>query len=142
MESDSRIYGISDHQIKQVCDTIILFLQALDEYISGTATKRFYLKDRIGEKTRQYRIKCMESEQYLQLSIKPKSNIIEDHLCEQQIIFNGIGDLEESFWEQNHQYESSADIQHGGTCDFSLREKIKAKEEAQFNHPGVQDKVN
>ena len=35
LASDSRIDGISDHQIKQVCDTIILFLKALDGYIRG-----------------------------------------------------------------------------------------------------------
>jgi hypothetical protein len=67
---------------------------------------------------------------------------MEDHSCEQQSHFNGIGDLEESFGERNHQYESIADRRHGGTRDFALREKIKAKEEAQFNHPAVQDKVS
>ena len=42
---------------------------------------------------------------------------------------------------QNHQYESITYRRHGGTRDFSLCEKIKAKEESQFNHTGVRDKV-
>ena len=43
-------------------------------------------------------------------------------------LFNGIGDLEESFEEINQQYESIADRQYGGTPDFAFHEKIKAKE--------------
>ena len=46
------------------------------------------------------------------------------------------------FGEQNHQYKSIEDRQHDGTREFDLREKIKAKEESQFNHIGFQDKVN
>ena len=42
---NSRIDGISDHQIKQVCDKIIFFLQSLDDYIIGMLTKRFHLTD-------------------------------------------------------------------------------------------------
>ena len=44
--SDSSIDGISNHKIKQLCDKIILFLQALDGYISGMLTKRFHLTDK------------------------------------------------------------------------------------------------
>ena len=29
--------------------------------------------------------------------------------------------------DQNHQYESIADMRHSSTCDFALFEKIKAK---------------
>ena len=83
----------------------------------------------------------MELERYLQLSLTPKSHIVEDHSCEQQVLFKGIGDIEESFGERNHQHESIADRRHVGTRDFALREKRKAKEQAQFNHPGVQVKV-
>ena len=56
-------------------------------------------------------------------------------------MFKGIGDIEESFGERNHQHESIADRHHGCTHNFALREKRKAKEQAQFNHPGVQVKV-
>jgi hypothetical protein len=97
--------------------------------------------DEIAAKTGLYRDKCLELERYLQLSITPKSHIVGAHSCEQQVYFKGIGDLDESFGERNHQHESIADRRHGGTRDFALREKIKAKEEAQFNHPGVQDRV-
>uniref|UniRef100_A0A6U3SB12 Uncharacterized protein n=1 Tax=Ditylum brightwellii TaxID=49249 RepID=A0A6U3SB12_9STRA len=83
----------------------------------------------------------MELERYMGLLISPKSHIIEDHLCGQQMLFDGIGDLEESFGEQNHQYETIADWRHGGTRDFAIQEKIKAKEQAQFNHPDVREKV-
>ena len=44
--SDSSIDGISNHKIKQLCNKIILFLQALDGYISGMLTKRFHLTDK------------------------------------------------------------------------------------------------
>ena len=67
LASNSRIYGISDHQIKQVCDTIIFSLQDLDGYISGMLTNRFNLTENIAENTRQYLNKCMEFERYLQL---------------------------------------------------------------------------
>ena len=97
LASDSMIDGISDHQIKNVCDTISLFLQALDGYISGMLTKRSHLTENIYERTRQYRNKCMEFERYLKLSIKPKSNIVEYHSCDQQCLLNGFGYLEENF---------------------------------------------
>ena len=84
LASDSRIGGISNHKIKQVCDTIIFFFQALTVYISGMLTKRFHLADKIAENTRQYHNKCMKFKRYLQLSITPKSNIIEDQSCEQK----------------------------------------------------------
>ena len=100
------------------------------------------LTDKIYERARQYRNKCMEFERYLLLSIKPKSRIIEDHSCEQKNIFNGIRDLEEIFGDLNRQYKSILDRWHGGTHEFSLSWKINPKEESQFNHPGVQDKVN
>jgi hypothetical protein len=75
-------------------------------------TKRYHLKDEIAAKTGQYWDKCLELERYLQLSITPKSHIIEDHSCKQQVYFKGIEE-----------------------------EKIKANEEAQINHPKVQDRV-
>ena len=50
LASDSRIDGLSDHQIKQVRDTIVFFLQALDGYISGILMKIFHLRDKISEK--------------------------------------------------------------------------------------------
>ena len=84
----------------------------------------------------------MEFDRYLQLSITPKSHIIEDHAFDQQSLFYGIIDLAEIFGEKNHRYKSIADRQHGGTRDLSLCEKIKSKEEARFNNPGFKDKVN
>ena len=70
---NSRIDRISDHQIEQECDTIIFFLKALDVYISCTSTERFHLTEKISEKTRQHRNKCMEFERYLQV---PKYQIV------------------------------------------------------------------
>ena len=81
------------------------------------------------------------SKQYLGLSITVKSHLMEDHSCKQQSQLEGIGDLEESFGERNHQYESIADRRHGGTRDFAMRESIKSKEQAQRTHSDVQDKV-
>ena len=76
LASDSRVDGISDHQIKQFCDTIIFSLQDLDGYIIGMLINIFHLMDNISENTRQYQNKCMKSDWYLQLSITPKSHII------------------------------------------------------------------
>ena len=59
LESDSRIDGISNHKTKQVYDTIIFFLKALDGYLSGTLMKRFHWTDGISEKMSQYQNKCM-----------------------------------------------------------------------------------
>ena len=67
LASNSWVYGISGHQIKQVRDTIILFFQDSDGCISGMLTKRFHLMDKIAEKKRQYRNKCMEFDRYPQL---------------------------------------------------------------------------
>jgi chaperonin cofactor prefoldin len=39
----------------------------------------------------------------LDLSITPKVHAIEDHLCDQMLLFKGIGDLGEDFVEQSHQ---------------------------------------
>ena len=94
---NSRIDGIRNNKVKQFCETINFFLQALDGYISGMLTKRSHLTDNIYERTRQYRNKSMEFERYLKLSIKPKSNIVEYHSCEQQCLLNGFGYLEENF---------------------------------------------
>jgi hypothetical protein len=41
---------------------------------------------------------------YLELSVEaPKPHAIEDHLCDQMLKFNGIGDLGEDWVEQAHQ---------------------------------------
>ena len=105
LASNSRIYRIRGHQIKQVCDTIIFFLKALDGCISDMLTNRFHLTEYIDKNMRKYQNKCMEFERYHKLSITTKIHIIEDHSCKQQNIFNGILDLEESFGGQNNQYE-------------------------------------
>ena len=69
----------------------------------------------------------MEFKRYLQLTITPKSHIIEDRSCKKKSILNGIGDLEESFEDKNHQYESISDRGHGGTHAFTPCETIKEK---------------
>ena len=104
LASNSRIDGISDDQIEQVCDTNIFSLYALDVYISGMLTNIFHLTDNIDENTRQYQNKFMEFKRYIQLSITPKSRIIEDHSYEKKSFFYGIRYLEEIFRERNHQY--------------------------------------
>ena len=71
----------------------------------------------------------------------PKGHLIEDHAIEQQQLFNGIGDLEESFGEHNHQSETIADRCHGGTHDFRIKEKMKSYEKAKFSHPKVEAKI-
>lgn len=73
-------------------------------------TKRYHLTDDISLKTRLYLDKCMELERHLQLSVTPKSQLIEDHSCQQQVLFCGIDDPKESFGERNHHYETRADI--------------------------------
>jgi hypothetical protein len=40
----------------------------------------------------------------IELSIAPKPHCIEDHMCDQVLLFNGNGDLTEDFIEQAHQY--------------------------------------
>jgi hypothetical protein len=141
LQQESRIAGITDDSIRAVCDAHKAYLQALDGYLSGMNVKRFHLTPEVAEMTKKYRDKCLELERYLQLSITPKSHVMEDHSCEQQQLLQGMGDLDESFGERNHQYESIADRRHGGTRDFARREKIKSKEQAQFNHPDVKIKV-
>ena len=39
----------------------------------------------------------------LGLKISPKAHTIEDHLCEQLLLFKGVGDLGEDFVKQSHQ---------------------------------------
>jgi hypothetical protein len=137
----SRIQGISNEIIEKVCEAHKLYLVSLDAYLSGMLTKRFHLTDDIMAKTEQYRSKCLEFERYLQMPITPKSHIIEAHSVQQQQRFHGIGDLDESFGERNHQVETRFDRRYGGIRDFAQREKMKAKEQAQSNHPEVEEKV-
>ena len=49
--------------------------------------------------------------------------------------------MEEGFGERNHQVETRADMRYAGTRDFAQKEKYKAKDQAQRNHPSVQVKV-
>ena len=105
LASNSRIDRISYHQIKQVYGTIIFFLWDLDGYLSGMLKKRSHLTGNIAKNKRQYQNEWMDFDQYLQLSTSQKIHMIEDHSCKQQMIFNGIRDVEESFAEKNHQYE-------------------------------------
>jgi hypothetical protein len=141
LQHESRVQGISDESIVNVCNAYKAYFQALDGYLSGLSTKRFHLTPEIAERTQMFCKKCLQLERYLQLSITAKSHMMEDHSCEQQLIFLGLGDLDESFGERNHQYESIADRRHGGTRNFARRERIKSKEQAQVNHHGVQDKI-
>ena len=96
---------ISDHKIEQVRDKNNFFLHALDGYLSGMLKKRSHLTGNIAKNKRQYQNEWMDFDQYLQWSISQKIHMIEDHSCKQQMIFNGIRDVEESFAEKNHQYE-------------------------------------
>jgi hypothetical protein len=185
---ESRISGISDNHIHDVCNAHAAYLQALDGYLSWMATKRFHLTPETATRTEQFRDKCLELERYLQLSITPKrhvvqdhgcqqqrlfggigdldesfgernhrteqfrdkclelerylqlsmtekSHVVQDHGCQQQRLFGGIGDLDESFGERNHQSESIADRRHGGTRDFAKREKVKSREQANLIIP-------
>ena len=99
------------------------------------------MTDEIAETTLQYKNKCMELERYIGISITPKSHIIEDHSITQQRCLKGIGDLEESFGERNHQLETRNDVRYASVQDFDLKERLKSRDEAQSNHPDVQDKM-
>ena len=83
----------------------------------------------------------MQLERYIGMSVTPKSHIIEDHACEQQERLLGIGDLDESFGERNHQIETRFDSKYGRLRDFKLREKFKAKEQASANYKPVRDRI-
>jgi hypothetical protein len=91
---ESKVEGMSDELIRQVCEAHKSYLQAFNIYLSGILTKRFHLTDEIVAKTRQYRDKCLELEHCQQFPITPKSHVKEDHSYEQQVHFKGIGDLD------------------------------------------------
>ena len=57
-----------------------------------------------------YSKKCLELERHLGITVTPKSHIIESHAANQQELIKGIGNLDESFGERNHQMETRADI--------------------------------
>ena len=122
-------------------DAHMYYLQALDGFLSNILTKRFHMMDEIAETTLQYKNKCMELERYIGISITPKSHIIEDHSITQQRHLKGIGDLEESFGERNHQLETRNDVRYASVQDFDLKERLKSRDEAQSNHPDVKDKM-
>jgi hypothetical protein len=102
LASESKVEGMSNKLICQVCEAHKCYLQAFDGYLSSIIMKRYHLTDEIAAKTKQCRDKCLKLECYLQLPITPKSHIIGDHSCEQQVYFKGIGDLDKSFGERNH----------------------------------------
>ena len=141
MEQDSRVEGISDQKIEDVGKAHIHYLQALDGFLSLLLTKRMHYTQQIGIKTRQFSMKCMQLERYIGMSVTPKSHIIEDHACGQQERLLGIGDLDESFGERNHQIETRFDSKYGRLRDFKLREKFKAKEQASANYQPVRDRI-
>jgi hypothetical protein len=141
LASESKVAGISDDLIRSVCRYHLLYLHSLDGFLSCILTPRFQLTVEIGNKTEEYSEICLKIERYLGLSITPKSHIQGMHAAAQQRLHRGIGDLDESFGERNHQYESIADRRHGGTRDFARREKIKSKEQANFSHADVKAKV-
>ena len=136
-----RTEGVSDEKIIEIVDFHIKYLNALDGFLSNILVKRYEYNDAIGLKTRQYRDKCMQLERLLGFSITPKSHIIESHACEQQAELHGIGDLDESFGERNHQVESRGDVRYGFTRNFGMKERIKAKDHSQINCNEVQVKV-
>lgn len=84
---DSQVDVITTKMITYVTDTQIYYLQAFDGHLSGMMTKRYHLTEIIATKTQQYKNKCLELERYIQLSITPKSHVIEDHSFEQQNFF-------------------------------------------------------
>ena len=141
LDQPSRVDGISDERIIAVAERHSQLLHALDGLFSHLLTRRYEYSVDIGSKTRQYVEKVLQLERFLGMSVTPKSHILEAHACEQQARLGGIGCLDESFGERNHQSESLADRRYGCTRDFAKRERVKAKEEAQTNILEVQLKV-
>jgi hypothetical protein len=58
LASESKVEGMSDKLICQVCEAHKCYLQAFDVYLSGMITKRYHLIDEIAAKMRQYWDKC------------------------------------------------------------------------------------
>ena len=67
---------------------------------------------------------------------------MEDHACHQQHHLRGIGDLDESFGERNHQVETRGDVRYGFTRNFAMKEDIKARENTIMNSIDVKDKIS
>ena len=112
-------------------------LYALDGLISLLYTIRFEYTDEIGERTKKFCDKFLELERYFDLSITPKSHILEDHACFQQHALQGFGDLDESFGERNHQTEALIDRRYGGTRDYGQKERLKAQARQEAYCPEV-----
>ena len=83
----------------------------------------------------------MQSERLLGFSITPKSHMIESHACEQQAELNGIGDLDESFGERDHQVESRGDFGCRCSQNFAMKQRIKIEHHLQTNCNEVKFKI-
>jgi hypothetical protein len=140
LQLPTRIAG-TDEEIRHVGETHRQLLLCLDGYFSSLRTKRFHLTPEISEKTKQFRDRVLVLERYLGMSVTTKSHLAEDHSCEQQDAFDGIGDVGEDFGERNHQDEAKADRRLGCVRNFAKREGIKSKEEVQVKDEKVQAKM-
>jgi hypothetical protein len=140
LQSPTRMAG-TDEEIRHVGETHRQLLLCLDGYFSCLRTKRFHLTPEISQKTKQFRDRVLVLERYLGMSITTKSHLAEDHSCEQQDDFGGIGDNGEDFGERNHQDEAKADRRLGCVRNFAKREAIKSKEEVQVKDEKVQAKI-
>ena len=136
---DSRVEGISDTEILEVCDAHTHHLHAFDGFISGMHTKRCHLTAEIKINTKASRDQCAHLERRMPgMSMTTKAHIDEKHACEQQEEHDGVGDMEESFGWRDHQKETRADARHGGAGVFFTRERNKGMDEALSNDLKVQ----
>jgi hypothetical protein len=99
-------------QGSRYCDDeeIILFtekykyiLQVFDGVFLKCCIASCHIKENNINKLQNFVMEAMRLWIGLQLNITPKAHAVDDHLCDQIRILNGIGDLTEDFVEQSHQ---------------------------------------
>jgi hypothetical protein len=78
----------------------------------------------------------------LQLNITPKAHAVDDHLCDQIWILNGIGDLTEDFVEQSHQTGIRHNQRSQRMKDNSKSAKLHVRWEEKETNPAVVEKIN
>jgi hypothetical protein len=78
----------------------------------------------------------------LQLNITPKAHDVDDHLCDQIRIHNGIGDLTEDFMEQSHRTGIRHNQRSRSMKDNSKSAKWHVRWEEKETNPAVVEKIN
>jgi hypothetical protein len=131
-----------DEEIVSFTEKYQYILQVFDGIFSKCRIASSHIKENDIIELQNFVMEAMRLWRGLQLNITPKAHAVDDHLCDQIRIHNGIGDLTEDFMEQSHRTGIRHNQRSQSMKDNSKSAKWHVRWEEKETNPAVVEKIN